>query len=44
MKATTLYSRIVALGIRDKTMPNTSESTVIHSVPKEMPFVFAAGG
>jgi DNA-binding NtrC family response regulator len=44
MKATTLYSRIDALGIRSKTGPQTSESRPIHSAPQERPAVFAASG
>jgi DNA-binding NtrC family response regulator len=44
MKATTLYSRIEALGIRGKTEPQTSESRLNRSVPLEMPTVLAASG
>jgi transcriptional regulator with GAF, ATPase, and Fis domain len=44
MKATTLYSRIDALGIRGQTVPHTTESRAIPLVPQDVPAVFAVSG
>jgi DNA-binding NtrC family response regulator len=44
MKATTLYSRIDALGIRGKTIPHPTASRAVNSVPPDVPVVFAASG
>jgi DNA-binding NtrC family response regulator len=44
MKATTLYSRIAALGIRAKSIPEATEPVSIPAVPLWAPAVFAATG